>query len=158
MPRYACHHAIRLLTPSKIRTLDIHHHYHTTHLSTTHRIWDPEYPTFLSITHTEEECSDSGSSLHAHCIEDDDISIDEKERWRVKLVGKKLVSRNSSRIVEGSDEKTFNVQDLPAGQDSKGPTCTRILGPLKGIFHDIVESRLTIRVDENDVVWDVYFG
>ncbi|RVD81150.1 uncharacterized protein DFL_009025 [Arthrobotrys flagrans] len=161
MPRYTCHHALRLLTPSKIRILDTHHHFHTTQLSTTHRIWDPPYPTFLSATHTQTECLElgSGSSLDAHTHHKDDdgvrISYEEQKQWREKLIGKRLV--NGGGGVEEYD-KVFNVQFLPAGKDPKGPTCTRIIGPLKGIFSDIVEPRLTIHVDENDVVWDVYFG
>ncbi|KAK6357588.1 hypothetical protein TWF718_001896 [Orbilia javanica] len=158
MPRYACHHALRLLTPSKIRILDTHHHFHTTHLAATHRIWDPSYPTFLSVTHTQDECSELGGGLDAHASHSGgdggmNISYEEQKEWREKLMGKRLINGDSR-----GEDTVFNVQSLPAGQDPKGPTCTRIIGPLKGTFFDTVDSRLTIHVDENDIVWDVYFG
>ncbi|KAF3176505.1 hypothetical protein TWF788_007991 [Orbilia oligospora] len=168
MPRYTCHHALRLLTPSKIRLLDTHHHFHTTYLSTNHRIWDPPYPTFLSLTHTQSECfeldSSSGghSSIHHNYDSDGSIltSYEEQREWKERLMGRRLVNGGNENTTgkDGGDGKIFDVQSLPAGKDQNGPTCTRIIGPLKGMFSDIVESRLTIHVDENDIVWDVYIG
>ncbi|KAK6516267.1 hypothetical protein TWF506_006176 [Arthrobotrys conoides] len=165
MPRYTCHHALRLLTPPKIRILDTHHHFHTTDLSTTHRIWDPPYPTFLSLTHTQTECFElgsSGSSIHTthHNYNSESIitAHEEQKEWWEKLMGRRLVNGGGGVVENGEKDRVFDVQSLPAGKDPKGPTCTRIIGPLKGMLCDIVESRLTIHVDENDVVWDVYIG
>ncbi|KAK6508982.1 hypothetical protein TWF481_003748 [Arthrobotrys musiformis] len=153
MPRYTCHHALRLLTPSTIRTLDSTHHFHTTTLSTTHRIWDPSYPTFISTTHTSDECFDLS---HRHG--NDTPSYEEQIKWRERLVGKKLVNGNT-HVEDGMKDKVYNIQSLPAGNSTTEPTCTRIIGPLKTAgFSEMVGSRLTVHVDGDDVVWDVYFG
>ncbi|KAK6538291.1 hypothetical protein TWF694_011170 [Orbilia ellipsospora] len=156
MPRYACHFNIRMPTPQTTRTIDTGYDIYTS-ITRTHRLWDPAYPTFISLTHREDECMESDA--HPRNINGNrgKISVAVKVAWREKLLGRRLVSGHE--VGKGDDDDDiFNVQDLPAGKDEDGISCTRILGPLKGSFHDHVASRLTICVDEKDIVWDVYFG